>query len=114
MVSSEEDRTESGPLSTDATTFIRYAFKNEGSVVTRVILIEIRVDGVVVLQEEVGGAQEGVVRTDLWPGLLESAGLDPGEHTVRFVVDPENAISELDESNNAYEATFTWGSGPLP
>lgn len=34
--------------------------------------------------------------------------VSPGWHTLRFVADPENLVSESDESNNTWERAFYW------
>jgi len=40
-------------------------------------------------------------------GLLETADLAPGEYELRVVVDPDDAIPEMDEHNNAISRTLT-------
>lgn len=43
-----------------------------------------------------------------WDGLNDAAEITEGPHTLRIVVDPENAVREADETDNVYEKTFVW------
>jgi hypothetical protein len=72
-------------------------------------------DGVLVSKEFWSGAILGdeVVRQE-WDGLSETVRVTPGEHTLKFLIDPHNLILESDETNNTYEVTLLWGSGEVP
>lgn len=115
VLTSYSDGTVNGPLSVDVQTFVQYAFKNQGaSSVLRSVPVHLYVDGVLVReqiwqwslpdQETTGGP---------WSDLLNTLHLEPGPHNLRLVVDPGNLIQELDETNNTYEAAFTWSTGPV-
>ncbi len=108
------DRTMNGPLSVDVATHVQYAFKNQGlSSVLRSIPLHIYVDGVLVREDKWQWALTDQATTAPWAGLLDTLSLKPGPHDLRLVVDPGNVVQELDETNNTYQASFTWGTGPV-
>ena len=116
VVNSYLGRTEDGPLSTDVTTIIQFGFKNAGQVsALGEVEAHVYVDGIFVM-----GAvwplvlADQTLALDPWPDLLETMNLKPGTHSVRVVIDPGNRIDETDESNNEYQAAFSWGTGPVP
>ena len=45
-----------------------------------------------------------------WDGLGDAAEITEGPHTLRMVVDPENAVREVNEDDNEYEKTFVWSA----
>lgn len=48
-----------------------------------------------------------------WEGLTEKAPLTEGVHVLKMVIDPDNVVSETDETDNTYEKTFSWGTGEI-
>jgi len=43
-----------------------------------------------------------------WAGLMTVARVEPGPHALKLVADSTNLIDEADETDNAFEAIFTW------
>ena len=43
-----------------------------------------------------------------WDGLADLVTIDQGPHTLRMVIDPDNAVVETNEDDNVYEKTFVW------
>ena len=48
-----------------------------------------------------------------WDGLSDAAAITEGSHTLKIVVDPENAVREANEDDNVYEKTFVWSDEPV-
>ena len=48
-----------------------------------------------------------------WTELNDRVRLDRGEHVFKVIIDALDQIPELDESDNVFERTFTWGGEPL-
>ena len=48
-----------------------------------------------------------------WDGLSNAAAITEGSHTLKMVVDPDNAVREANEDDNVYEKTFIWSGGPV-
>jgi hypothetical protein len=48
-------------------------------------------------------------RTDLWLYVATS-----GNHTLKMIIDPFNAVAESNEGDNIYEQTFFWNPPPYP
>jgi hypothetical protein len=105
-----------GPLSANVLTYVRYSFMNQGRAsAPENVYTQLYYDGVLVSKEFWSGAILGdeVVRQE-WDGLAETVRVTPGEHTLKFLIDPHNLIMESDETNNSYEVTLLWGSGEVP
>ena len=115
VLTSYNDRTVNGPLSVDVETYLRHAFKNEGaSSVLGSVPVHLYVDGVLAREQNwQWSLADQESDTEEWTGLLSTLRLQPGTHDLRLVVDPGNIIQEQDETNNTYEASFTWGTGPV-
>ncbi len=43
-----------------------------------------------------------------WEGLTDAVEPTAGPHVLRLVIDPENAVEEIDESDNTFEKSVTW------
>ena len=88
-------------------TYIDLAVLNEGSEdITETFFIDLYVDGVNVAYVESGGLQSGYfVFVDDW---LADPVIRAGLHTVKIIVDSENAVQEFNENDNEYTQTFTW------
>ncbi|MEX2430872.1 MAG: CARDB domain-containing protein [Dehalococcoidia bacterium] len=116
VVNSYADRTQSGPLSADVTTYIRYALQNQGPAsVLRSVPVHLYLDGILVREQIWEATVAGQsIEAGPWAGLLDGLRLVPGRHTLRVVLDPGNLIIENGTSNNVFEQTFTWGVGPVP
>ncbi|MCH8309809.1 MAG: hypothetical protein IIB17_04845, partial [Chloroflexi bacterium] len=105
-----------GPLSVDVLSYIRYALVNQGLASTPDnVHTQLYFDGVLVSKEFWSGAivDNQVIRRE-WGGLSDIVRVTPGEHTLKFLVDPHNLIAESDETNNVYEVTLRWDSGEVP
>lgn len=105
-----------GPLSVNVLSYIRYALVNQGLASTpENVHTQLYFDGVLVSKEFWSGAivDNQVIRSE-WGGLSDIVRVTPGEHTLKFLVDPHNLIAESDETNNTYEVTLRWDSGEVP
>ena len=60
-----------------------------------------------------GAHAGGVIRIEDWDGLGEQVDVAPGPHTLRIVIDPENAVQEAREDDNVYERTVVWAAGDI-
>ncbi|MDA1215998.1 MAG: hypothetical protein O2812_03905 [Chloroflexi bacterium] len=114
VLTSYSGRTMNGPLSVDVETHVQYAFKSQGaSSVLRSVPVHLYVDGVLVREQSWRWSLADQSTTEPWAGLLDTLRLKPGTHDLRLVVDPGNVIEELDETNNTYQASYTWNTGPV-
>ena len=48
-----------------------------------------------------------------WPDLGRVVDISPGAHTLKIVIDPQNAVEEANEGDNVYEKTYVWDNGGL-
>lgn len=61
-----------------------------------------------------GHTRAGSVRWwDDWDMTAAIGPIAEGPHTLKMVVDPFNVINEANESDNTYEKTIVWTSGPV-
>lgn len=100
--------------STTGSSFVQFVVANTGSATaTGTIRFSMAVDGVV------AGTASWANSTGLEPGfgvLLTwefKGAVVPGIHDVTLTVDPENAIAESNEADNACTTTVSWGGAPL-
>jgi hypothetical protein len=88
-------------------TYIDIAVANEGSEdITETFFIDFYVDEVNVAYVESDGLQSGYfVYVEDW---LADPVIRAGQHTLKIVVDSENAVQEFNENDNEHTQTFTW------
>ncbi len=114
MVSHELGTFRNAPLSVDLTPYVDVVVHNE-SVVTAdsPFTVDLYLDGALVHSFDFEDAMQGNALwwSADWDGLGGESGLTEGEHTLRIVIDPHDAVQEANEDDNIYEATFTWGRG---
>ena len=104
------------PLTTDQTPYVDVAVFNRSSVeATAPFSIDLLFDGQKVHTFKASGpARPGFsLRFKDWDGLSEVAQLSEGLHTLRMVIDPDDAVEEADEDDNVFEKTFVWTDGPV-
>ncbi len=106
-----------GWLETGKTTRIDFSFTNASRFslpLTNQLRADILVDGQFVKRRNFtsGSSNVGLIWKDHI--TLPADSLEPGEHVVRIVLDPDGLFRELDETDNVFERTFTWHDGPEP
>ena len=101
---------QSGTLSVLSPTFISWGIENTGLASTDAqIAAHLYFDDNLVQRKLFNGlAASGSTRVTDWDELSSLIGIKPGLHTVRFVIDPGNFISESDESDNEYVVEIEW------
>jgi hypothetical protein len=93
----------------DQVPYIRLAITNESLLGANAYAIDLFFDGKKITTYEFRALTGGYIqRTRSDATLL--AGLNPavGPHTLRFMINPENAIDEANEDDNVYELTVEW------
>lgn len=116
VVSHEKGSQLDGPLTIERTPFVDVVVLNRSPVgVEQGFTVDLYFDGTRVESFE---APEGLGPGELatwpdWEDLAERASLTPGPHTLKLVIDPEQAIAEASEDDNTYEKTFTWAAGQV-
>ena len=110
----EGDKTD-GPLSVDVPTYIRYGFQNLGPVsIAEHVVVYVYFDDILVsVQAGDGLLGEESTGSSEWDGLLQTARVTPGVHTLRVEVDATNAVVESNERNNTIEKEFIWSTGEV-
>ncbi len=116
VVSHEKGSVLDSPLTIDRTPFVDMVVLNRSSVgAEQRFTVDLYFDGTKVESFE---APEGLGPGELvtwqdWDGLPRKAALSPGPHTLKIVIDPEQAVPEASEDDNIYEKTFTWAAGEV-
>ena len=108
VLSQKQDTFVSGALTAEEQAYLDVSVLNRSLVTsTQPFSIDLYLDGEKVHSFQVRGETEpSTVRFfEDWDGLDAPS---VGEHTLRMVIDPEDAVQEADETDNAYEATFSW------
>ncbi len=108
--------TESGPLSVDAKTFLKYGFANVGPTsVFGEVLVDVYLDDKLVNRDSWSRLSAGDVleRVD-WAGLPDTVRLEPGRHTLTLKIDATDLVEESDEDDNVVSLEFSWGTGDVP
>ena len=107
---------EDWPLSVDLPTYVGSAIENRGlSSIDHTVRVDLYLDDILVAWRQDDGAIAGGFPSRVtWSGLQGIVPITPGEHTLKVVVDPTNLVQESDETNNAFEKVFTWGTGAVP
>ena len=117
MASHELGTFRNSPLTTDMVPFVDVVVHNESVVPAGMpFTVDLYLDGALAHTFDF---EEAMMPNQLWwsqdwGGLGGEAGLSPGEHTLRMVIDPDNRVAEANEDDNVYEVTLSWISGPLP
>ncbi len=104
--SSVQGTTAVGTLYAGARTHFDWHFSNSGSgTATNSFRVEVWVDSQRIVNYPYANFGAGATGGfDDWAETIAT----PGTHTIRMVVDPDNAIDEADETNNTWQQTFTW------
>ncbi|MDP2953093.1 MAG: CARDB domain-containing protein [Chloroflexota bacterium] len=123
-LSTDQNATSSSLLSTTSPTWLRFAVANNGSAdapkaVRATILFDGRPMTSVYREGPTWTIEPGKLPSKqyTWGFIGQSLGswgkISPGKHTVSLVIDPDNEIPELDETDNRYEQEFTWVATPV-
>ena len=112
IVSSEGGTSLDSPLTVADTPFIDVAVFNRSSVAaTKPSTVDLYFDDEKVHTFTVGRTSAAVFRSkEDWEGLPSLVQLTAGPHTLRVVIDPEDAVREANEDDNVYERTLVWTS----
>ncbi|MDE2861725.1 MAG: hypothetical protein OYI31_01050 [Chloroflexota bacterium] len=117
MVSHELGTFRNSPLTTDMVPHVDVVVHNESTVAaTLPFTVDLYLDGALAHSFDFEDAMHpnALWWSADWDGLGGEAGVTPGEHTLRMVIDPDNRVVEANEADNEYEVTLSWISGPLP
>ncbi len=96
----------------DSGAFVDIAVQNLSLVDSRTpFFVDIYLDSQRIHRVQFSGNVPGgaVLKWDDWAGMTEVVQLSRGLHTLRMVIDPENAVVEENEDDNVYERSFGWG-----
>ncbi|MCH8909321.1 MAG: hypothetical protein IH867_01120 [Chloroflexi bacterium] len=106
----------SGGLSTNGTTVVSFAVLNDSPItVSHDFAVNVMFDDVLVFSAHYTGLVGGDYAVSDWDGLAEAVRITPGEHTLRLIVDPSEAITESDETDNTTEMVLVWSTDdPIP
>ena len=105
-----------GPLSIDAPTRVLAAFTNSGAASTGLsIWAHLYLDDVLVdVSVSPGLLVNDFTRRLRVEDLHERIAIEPGEYTLKLVIDPNDLVEESDETNNVFEKRLTWLTGDPP
>jgi hypothetical protein len=96
----------------DGDTYVSFAVTNEGPyTINWQFYIDLYFDELLVARvlNDSGMSSGYFFNIDSWAGLPNIANIEPGEHTLKLVVDSTDLVPETNEEDNVYEHTFTWG-----
>ncbi len=106
-----------GPLSLDASIFVDMVVFNKSVVMAEPdFVVDVFFDGELVHILDLAGpspARSFRVVQD-WNGLVRNAQITPGPHTLKIVIDPDDRVREVDETDNVFEKTFVWAETAQP
>jgi PKD repeat protein len=87
-------------------TYVDWRLANDGEVdVAEPFLVELELDGAQIAEQTVASLAPGTTGgTDDWAHTFS----EPGWHSLRLIVDPDDRIAESDEENNVWEGAFYW------
>ncbi|MFT5233646.1 MAG: subtilisin family serine protease, partial [Candidatus Krumholzibacteriia bacterium] len=100
---------EEGWVAAGDTAFVSFAFLSDGlQDVTNTFYVDLEIDGEIEASWElVGGLDAGVfVPLEDYPVVLSS-----GMHTISLIIDPTDAVAEMDEGDNIVSRTYHWLNG---
>lgn len=101
----------SGGLSTNGTTSLSFSVLNDSPIpIEKEFMLTVLFDGVIVYKAQYGGLFGGEYINLDWEDLASTVRITPGEHTIKLIADPSNAIVESDETDNSTELVLTWGT----
>ena len=102
------------PLTVDKVPFIDIVLHNESAVgVAASFAVDLYFDGEMVHTYDFPGQTDADIFRfwEDWGQLSSRVTLTEGAHTLRIVIDPDNAVQEANEDDNVYEKTFVWSVG---
>jgi FlgD Ig-like domain/CARDB len=104
--------TTTGTLYSGQTTYVDFAIRNaSGTAATNGFWVDYYLDNVYQSSDFVSGlaGNTAFTRTDLSLSVASS-----GNHVLKMVIDPFDAVTESTEGDNVYEQTFFWNPPPYP
>jgi hypothetical protein len=115
VVSHEPESFLDGPLTVDRPSLVDILVFNRSTQAAGPYSVDLYLDGEKIQRFEMdrGSVSREVNVVGDWEGLAENAPLTEGIHVLKMVIDPDNVVSETDETDNTYEKTFSWGKGEI-
>ena len=105
-----------GPLNVSGTPYIDVAVHNHSTIeATAPFTVDLYFDGELVNTIGFDGSMtpNRLLGAEDWAGLANRVTITEGPHTLRMVIDPENAVRESNENDNVFEKTFVWSRGEV-
>ena len=105
-----------GPLTVGDTPYVDVAVHNHSTIeATAPFTVDLYFDGELVNTIGFDGSMtpNRLLGAEDWAGLANRVTITEGPHTLRMVIDPENAVRESNENDNVYEKTFVWSRGEV-
>ena len=115
VVSHEPESFLDGPLTVDRPSLVDILVFNRSTQSAGSYSVDLYFDGAKIQRFEMdrGSISREVNVIEDWGGLGENAPLAEGVHVLKIVIDPDNTVSETDETDNTYEKAFSWGTGEI-
>ncbi len=115
VVSHEPGRFLDGPLTLDRRSLVDILVYNRSTLPAGPYSVDLYFDGEKIqrFQFDRGNVAGEVNFVDDWDGLGEKVILTEGAHIFKMVIDPDNEVSEADETDNTYEKMFSWSAGEV-
>ena len=105
-----------GPLTVGGTPYIDVAVHNRSTIEAAApFTVDLYFDGELVNTFGFAGSMtpNRLLGAEDWAELANQVIITEGPHTLRMVIDPENAVQEANENDNVYEKTFVWSRGEV-
>ncbi len=105
-----------GPLTVGGTPYIDVAVHNRSTIEAAApFTVDLYFDGELVNTFGFAGSMtpNRLLGAEDWAELANQVTITEGPHTLRMVIDPENAVQETNENDNVYEKTFVWSRGEV-
>jgi hypothetical protein len=115
VVSHEPESFLDGPLTVDRPSLVDVLVFNRSTQPSGPYSVDLYLDGEKIQRFEIdrGSISREVRIIEDWEGLAENTPLTIGDHVLKMVIDPDNVVSETDETDNTYEKTYSWGTGEV-
>jgi len=115
VVSHEPESFLDGPLTVDRPSLVDVLVFNRSTQTSGPYSVDLYLDGEKIQRFEIdrGSISREVRIIEDWEGLAENTPLTIGDHVLKMVIDPDNVVSETDETDNTYEKTYSWGTGEV-
>ena len=116
VISHPSDTFVDGSLTIDSQPFIDMVTHNQSTVQAGpAFSIDLYFDDMKVHTSESSGGMKPneLLWFNDWSDLLDRVDVAKGTHTLRMVIDPDDAVQEANESDNVFEKEFYWDKGSV-